>query len=334
MKFPFSIPTVLKANYPWVLLCLSCSLAVCVNLLMREKNVAHHFPTLSLYIPGYMLCFAIAFVGLKVYFLVNEEDPEPWHPIQAPACAWRVLLLGFLIATTLSIQSFNRSMVKDTGAAWTLEIWMAHVPFWAAALAGLLQGENLIFSLGTSLAMTCGCVLMVPLASFTVGWLPNLLAALQSILIASCMVLIHQLMTTYDTSQRKFLTPYQVLLHLSIVVPIFLFLSVGFEEVPQLLEMLSGPMGKPSAMILIHGVVLFAKHILTFILFQKTPLYFGTVIYCVGSSFAFLLTGEWFAIFGMLLVLLTLTFHVKSVSVSLADTSYKQLVIGDAVFVQ
>lgn len=301
------VPKTLKENYKHILLCIACSICVMANNILRENE--SHVPSLSLHIPGYIVCFCLAVGILKLYFIIKEEEPTLWDPVMMDGWLWRVVLLGFLMAVQLVLRRVKMSFVDTMESALALDIWNAHIPFWTAILAGLLTEENMVYSMGTSLAMTCGLVLMLPVAFFNARLLGHVFGVLQAITIAGVTLLMYQLLNGLDKSERKNLTPYYLLMHLSACVPLFLIIACGFFETPILLEFLQRPFWEMTKPALLHGLSLFLSSVFTFLFFQETPLFFGTVIYCLGNAFTILTVSSPVALVGFLMVMMTFAVH-------------------------
>jgi hypothetical protein len=280
-------------------------------------------PTLSLLIPGYMICLCLAILTLKLYYILQECDPPEWDPVMFGSQIWRLVLLAFLTAASLVLARTSRMLAREQEIAWTLDIWVSHVPFWVAVISGIFREETWVISLGTSLALTCASVLMLPLYSFKASLLMNITAALHVIAKSAALVTSYRFMNKNVFQMPNSTLPIQMVINMAATVPLFLLFVVGFTETNLLIEYVEKPLMEVLGDAMLHGIVLFSTTTALFYLQTMTSPLFCAVVYSLGSNIATLARSWPSSVMGFSLVVFTLFLHMKFIYYEEKKTPYR-----------
>ena len=303
-----------KENVKDFLIVVSCGLLIALgNLLRTTEN--HKIPALSLHIPSYFVCFVLTYTSLRLYFMLKEIPAKSWKiSNEDPKMALYIMGIGLVTAIGYAARTLSKQRIQNQEASVSLDIWNSHVPFWTGAIGGLFTLENLVYSIGTSLGSTCGLVLMIPISFISHDFQSHLYAILQTACLASHIYLANYVFTHENNDKDRFLSPFYMLLHVSLIVPIVLLFIAGFIEGPLLLSFANTQLLQVLALSTIHGTILFARDLTLFYLLQRKPIFFSTMVYCLGTMLELAYRGDPISACGAFLVLTTLVVHVDFVN--------------------
>lgn len=302
------IPNRLRVHYRDVIWGIVCSICIALTNILRESESSA--PFLSIHITSYIFCFCLSLLLLKCHFKFKEIKEKEWKALSDMSCMGRIIIAGALMAVHLTFKILSRKMVSSAKDTWSLDIWDSHIPFWVAVFGKTFSVETATYSLGTSLATTCGLVLMVPLNTISVSALAHTFSLIKVISLAGFITIIHQIVNQYATSKEMEVSHYHIMIHISTVIPLLLIFVVGFVETPSILTFMLLPPTKMAWICLSHGIMTFLSTMSLIFLLQDKPLFLGTIVFSLGNCIAILSSAEPIALFGGTLVVMTLFIHL------------------------
>lgn len=301
-----------------LVLCLLLAILLAISHISREVDI--RVPSLSLLVPGYLFCFVFCATWKKGVNLIRDENPDPWDPVAPTGRTWILSAISVLYAFQFILGRLSRAYTPNTQDSWAIDIWNAFIPFFVAIIQRSITDETLVVSGGTSLAMVAACVIMLPFEAFGSGAIANSLAILENICTAGALVMSQELLKKEEHTDG-ILKPVDLLLNISVIIPFFLFLPVGFLEVPLLLAYSQRDWQFIVAKLVLDALLLCHIHLLTFELLKEGHILLVSVVFSVGTALAIAVTNSVISLVGLLLVIICFSAHIKLMTLTIKELS-------------
>lgn len=291
-----------------VLLCIPLAFFMAMSHISRELDV--HAPVLFLTIPSHLICFALCVVWNKGISIIKEQPKDVWEPLETRGRMWRLFTVSALFALQTILGRLSRAYTPNRTDSWAVDIWNGFMPLMVALFQGSLFDETLLVSGGTSLAMVSACVIMLPFRAFESGPVANILALSSNACSAGALVISRHLLRDFGRNP----TPVDLFLNVSVIVPFFFFIPIGFLEIPLILEYSQKEWRYVLVKIVLDTISMFGIHILLFQLLQESQILLVAVVYALGTSLAIVLTNPLYSIVGFFMVIMAFFVHLRLIS--------------------
>lgn len=281
----------------------------CLSALHLSRELDVHAPALSLLILNYLTCACAGLTFAWFFGKITKSERELWNPIEDKQRTQKFVILCFLQAASWVFGRISRAFAKDIQENWAIDIWGAFVPLFLALFCKSLKDSSLIVTGGTSLAMTCACVLMLPETAFHAGFLANFFAVLENLAISASLFLIGELLSLDDKVR-----PLDILTNLCLVSPMIFFVPAIFLELPLIIEYSQRTWTSLLTKWMIDTSLLLGSSFCAIYLIDQAPVLLVAISYPLGTAIAIVLTNSLLSLFGFFLVLVTFGVHTKLVT--------------------
>lgn len=305
-----------------ILFCILLTVFLAGSHITRELDVPA--PFFSVTLMSYATCLCLTVLWKKAQGLFWEEGPDinMWDPLMSTENTRTLFFMVMCFALQSICSRISRAYCTDTQNSWAVDIWCSFIPIFVAIMTGGVSNDDvLITSGGTSLAITCGTVLMLPSSAFGGYLQAHTFALLEALFASGAIVVAHRLLTNKEAKA----TPLDLMLHGGSLIPLVLVIPIGLLEIPLILQYFKRPWIYIFGKGFIDTLMLLVTQGVMYVMLMDTPPLFVSGIYGVATAFAILLTSSVISLVGFVCVLGAFAVHTKILVYSRKERLYSEM---------